>query len=44
MGEVADTGHRFPAVWILAIGLSVISAIVNLPIDERPVVRRLAMA
>ena len=31
-------------VWVLAIGLSVISAIVNLPIDERPVVRRLAMA
>jgi hypothetical protein len=26
-------------VWLIAIGLSVISTVVNLPIDERPVKR-----
>jgi hypothetical protein len=29
-------------VWLIAIGLSVISVVVNLPIDERPTVRGLA--
>ena len=43
-GYAFDHTGSYQVVWVLAIGLSVISAIVNLPIDERPVVRRLAMA
>jgi MFS family permease len=43
-GYAFDRTGSYQLVWVIAIGLSVISALVNLPIDERPVVRRLAMA
>jgi MFS family permease len=38
-GWVFDHTGSYQVVWIIAIGLSVISTLVNLPIDERPVVR-----
>jgi predicted MFS family arabinose efflux permease len=43
-GYVFDHTGSYRVVWVIAIGLSVISTIVNLPIDERPVERRLAPA
>ncbi len=39
-GYVFDHTGSYQIVWMIAIGLSVISVVVNLPIDERPVVRR----
>jgi MFS family permease len=39
-GWVYDHTGSYNAVWIIAIGLSVVSTLVNLPIDERPVAAR----
>jgi MFS family permease len=39
-GYVFDHTGSYHVVWLIAIGLSVISVVVNLPIDERPVVRK----
>jgi MFS family permease len=39
-GYVFDHTGSYQIVWLIAIGLSVISVVVNLPIDERPVVRK----
>src|SRR5215468_1021739 len=41
-GYVFDHTGSYQVVWVIAIGLSAISALVNLPIDERPVERQLA--
>jgi len=38
-GYIFDHTGSYQIVWMIAIGLSVISVVVNLPIDERPVVR-----
>lgn len=38
-GWIYDHTGSYNVVWIIAIGLSVVSTIVNLPIDERPVTR-----
>jgi MFS family permease len=43
-GYVFDHTGSYQVVWVIAIGLSAISTVVNLPIDERPVERRLATA
>jgi MFS family permease len=43
-GYVFDHTGSYRVVWLIAIGLSVISVIVNLPIDERPLARRPAAA
>lgn len=43
-GYAFDQTGSYQLVWLIAIGLSAVSAIVNLPIDERPVERRLATA
>jgi len=39
-GYVFDHTGSYHVVWLIAIGLSVISVVVNLPIDERPVIRK----
>src|SRR6267378_1972253 len=39
-GYLFDRTGSYQLVWLIAIGLSVISVVVNLPIDERPVVRK----
>jgi predicted MFS family arabinose efflux permease len=39
-GRAFDATGSYQAVWIAAIGLAVFAALVNLPIDERPLVRR----
>src|SRR5215831_14074298 len=39
-GVVFDHTGSYRIVWLIAIGLSVISVFVNLPIDERPVARK----
>jgi MFS family permease len=39
-GYAFDHTGSYQVVWVIAIGLSVISTVVNLPIDERPVERR----
>jgi hypothetical protein len=41
---VFDQTGSYRIVWLIAIGLSAVSVIVNLPIDERPVTRRPAPA
>jgi MFS family permease len=38
-GYLFDQTGSYQLVWLIAIGLSVISTVVNLPIDERPVKR-----
>jgi len=38
-GYIFDRTGSYQLVWLIAIGLSVISVVVNLPIDERPVKR-----
>jgi len=38
-GYIFDRTGSYQIVWLIAIGLSVISTLVNLPIDERPVGR-----
>src|SRR5438034_992339 len=38
-GYLFDRTGSYQLVWLIAIGLSVISVVVNLPIDERPVKR-----
>jgi MFS family permease len=38
-GYVFDRTGSYQLIWIIAIGLSLISMLVNLPIDERPLVR-----
>jgi predicted MFS family arabinose efflux permease len=38
-GYLFDHTGSYQLVWLIAIGLSVISVVVNLPIDERPVKR-----
>ena len=43
-GYVFDHTGSYRIVWLIAIGLSAISVIVNLPIDERPLARRPAVA
>jgi MFS family permease len=43
-GYVFDHTGSYRIVWLIAIGLSAISVIVNLPIDERPLARRPAAA
>jgi MFS family permease len=43
-GWIFDRTGSYQIVWIIAIGLSVISTLVNLPIDERPLQRRPAAA
>jgi predicted MFS family arabinose efflux permease len=43
-GYLFDHTGSYRVVWLIAIGLSVISVIVNLPIDERPLARRPAAA
>ena len=43
-GYIFDHTGSYRLVWLIAIGLSVISTLVNLPIDERPVERRLVAA
>jgi MFS family permease len=43
-GYAFDHTGSYQVVWVIAIGLSVISTVVNLPIDERPVERQLATA
>jgi hypothetical protein len=43
-GYVFDRTGSYEVVWLIAIGLSVISVAVNLPIDERPVMRKPAPA
>jgi MFS family permease len=39
-GWIYDHTGSYNVVWIIAIGLSVVSTLVNLPIDERPAARR----
>src|SRR6266581_1455940 len=39
-GYLFDRTGSYQLVWLIAIGLSVISVVVNLPIDERPVARK----
>jgi len=41
---VFDHTGSYQIVWLIAIGLSVISVVANLPIDERPLVRKPAPA
>lgn len=43
-GYLFDHTGSYQIVWMIAIGLSVISVVVNLPIDERPMVRKPALA
>jgi MFS family permease len=43
-GYVFDHTGSYRIVWLIAIGLSAISVIVNLPIDERPLARQPAAA
>jgi predicted MFS family arabinose efflux permease len=43
-GYLFDRTGSYQLVWIIAIGLSVISTVVNLPIDERPLERKPAAA
>jgi len=43
-GYVFDHTGSYQIVWLIAIGLSVISVVANLPIDERPLVRKPAPA
>jgi MFS family permease len=43
-GYVFDHTGSYRIVWLIAIGLSVVSVLVNLPIDERPASRRPAPA
>jgi MFS family permease len=43
-GYVFDHTGSYQIVWLIAIGLSVISVVVNLPIDERPLGRRVKPA
>jgi predicted MFS family arabinose efflux permease len=43
-GYIFDHTGSYQIVWLIAIGLSVISVVVNLPIDERPVMRKPAPA
>jgi len=43
-GYVFDHTGSYQIVWLIAIGLSVISVVANLPIDERPLVRKPALA
>jgi MFS family permease len=43
-GYVFDHTGSYQIVWLIAIGLSVISVVANLPIDERPVARTPAAA
>jgi predicted MFS family arabinose efflux permease len=38
-GYFYDLTGSYDAVWVIAIGLSVIAALVNLPVQEKPVVR-----
>ena len=39
-GYLFDRTGSYQIVWLIAIGLAVISVVVNLPIDERPVIRK----
>jgi MFS family permease len=39
-GWIYDRAGSYNIVWIIAIALSIVSMLVNLPIDERPVIRR----
>ncbi len=41
-GYVFDHTGSYQAVWVVAIGLSALATVVNLPIDERPVELRVA--
>lgn len=43
-GVVFDQTGSYRIVWLIAIGLSAVSVLVNLPIDERPVARKPAPA
>ena len=43
-GWIYDHTGSYNVVWIIAIGLSVVSTLVNLPIDERPTAREAAAA
>jgi MFS family permease len=43
-GYIFDHTGSYQIIWIIAIGLSVMAMLVNLPIDERPVDSRLATA
>jgi MFS family permease len=38
-GYLFDETGSYQTVWLIAIGLSVVSTLVNLPIDERPIAR-----
>ncbi|HEY6863655.1 MAG TPA: MFS transporter [Burkholderiales bacterium] len=43
-GWIYDHTGSYNAVWMIAIGLSVVSTLVNLPVEEKPVVRGPAAA
>jgi len=43
-GWIYDHTGSYNVVWIIAIGLSIVSTLVNLPIDEKPVLRKPAAA
>jgi len=43
-GYLFDTTGSYQAVWGICIGLSIVAALINLPIDERPVEARVAPA
>jgi predicted MFS family arabinose efflux permease len=41
-GYLFDATGSYQAVWVICIGLSIVAALINLPIDERPVGARVA--
>jgi MFS family permease len=43
-GYLFDATGSYSAVWVICIGLSIVAALINLPIDERPVTPRVAPA
>jgi MFS family permease len=43
-GYLFDATGSYQAVWVICIGLSIVAALINLPIDERPVSARVAPA
>jgi len=43
-GYLFDTTGSYRAVWVICIGLSIVAALLNVPIDERPVASRFAPA
>jgi predicted MFS family arabinose efflux permease len=43
-GHPFDATGSYRVVWVICIGLSIVAALINLPIDERPVTPRIAPA